>query len=56
MLAEEYNLNHLSLINNSCFQAEVFQIPELNKTQTTLVASPSSVKSKATDDRENGAD
>jgi hypothetical protein len=31
MLAEEYYLNFLSLINNSCLQAEVFQIPALNK-------------------------
>jgi hypothetical protein len=31
MLAEEYDLNFLSLINNSCVQAEVLQVPALNK-------------------------
>jgi hypothetical protein len=31
MLAEEYDLNVLSLMNNNCVQAEVFQMPVLNK-------------------------
>jgi hypothetical protein len=31
MLAEEHNLNYFTLINNSGLQAEVFQIPALNK-------------------------
>jgi hypothetical protein len=31
MLAEEYDLNVLSLMNNNCVQAEVFQMPALNK-------------------------
>ncbi len=31
MMAEEYHFNFLSLLNNGCLQAEVFQIPALNK-------------------------
>jgi hypothetical protein len=31
MLAEEYDLNVLSLLNDSGLQAEVFQMPTLNK-------------------------
>jgi hypothetical protein len=31
MLAEEYKLNLLSLLNYTCVQAEVFQMPALNK-------------------------
>ena len=31
MLAKEYDLNDLFLIKKSCLQAEVFQIPALNK-------------------------
>jgi len=38
MLADEHNLNDLSLINNSSLQAEVFQIPALNKHKRTLAA------------------
>jgi len=36
MLAKEYDLNFLSLINNSCLQAEVFQMPALNKHLTVV--------------------
>src|SRR5687767_8113771 len=31
MLAEEYDLNLLSLLDNSCLQAAVLEIPALNK-------------------------
>jgi len=31
MLAEEYNLNNLSLLNCSCLQTEVTQKPTLHK-------------------------
>jgi hypothetical protein len=31
MLAEEFDLNFLPLINSSCWQTEVFQVPALNK-------------------------
>jgi len=31
MLAEEYNLNYLSLLNCSCLQTEVTQKPTLHK-------------------------